>query len=368
MIPVSAPSLGELERKYLLDAFDSGWISSRGSYIARAEIMLKEITESKHALVVSSGTTALHVGLLALGIGAGDEVILPSFSYAATLNAVLYVNAVPIIVDVDPETWCISPEAVEEAITNRSRAILAVDIYGCPADYSRLSPLASEHGLKLVADAAESIGARVGNKAVGSLADVSTFSFFGNKVITSGEGGAVTTSDAAVDKRARQLSNQGNHPEIRYFHDVLGYNYRMTNLSAAILCAQLERLDELMSLRRVVIDWYGNQLSHVEGLTSQKHPDNSEPTPWMYTTLVEGFTAEQRDALIEFLATEGIEARPVFHPMQNMPYFTPASRLSTPVADRIGRTGISLPTYPDLTEEQVHQICTTLLKGLDKVR
>lgn len=360
MIPVSEPDLGPLERQYLLEAFDSGWISSRGEYIERAELLLARVAGSQHAAVCSNGTTALHLALLGIGIAPGDEVIIPSLTYIATLNALYYVGAVPVIVDVLEDTWCIDPAAVESAITPRTKAILAVDLYGQPADYTALNQLAQEHELFLVADAAESVGGSLHGVPTGALADVSVFSFFGNKVITSGEGGAITTDSPAIDARVRQLRNQGNHPTQRYFHDVIGYNYRMTNLSAAVLTAQLERIDELVGQRRRVVDTYTRLLGESGIFRLQHVAPGATPTPWMMSVRVPGVTSEERDTLISLLNGEGIESRPVFPVVQSMPFVHQEHRRSTPIAERISQEGLSLPTFPALSDRSIQTIVSAL--------
>lgn len=363
MIPMSQPSMTELERKYLLDAFDSGWISSLGDYVLRAENQLESITSTKHAAVVSNGTTALHLALLALDIGPGDEVIIPSSTYVATLNAVLYVGALPVIVDVDPLTWCISPDAVRAALTPRTRAVIAVDLYGHPADYSALREVCGPAAVALVADAAESIGARLHGSPVGQLADISTFSFFGNKVVTSGEGGAVVTQDATIDRKVRKLRNQGNHESRRYFHDVLGYNYRMTNLSAAILCAQLERLPELLAARRRVVDQYDQLLSRNVNIQAQGRAPGAEPSPWMFSVLLTGRAEDHREEVSLQLKVDGVETRPVFNSVQSMPYLKDHRTHSTRTADILAKSGLSLPTFPDMSHGQVKLIAESLIRA-----
>lgn len=364
MIPISAPSLSNLERRYLLEAFDSGWISSRGDFVERAETLLRDVTTARHASVVTNGTVALHLALLAAGVGPGDEVIMPSLSYVATMNAALYVGARPVLVDVDPDTWCVDPRLVDAAITNRTRAVIAVDLYGNPADYPALKAITADRGIVLIADAAESIGGALNGIPTGALADISIFSFFGNKIVTSGEGGAVTTNDPELDSRIRQLRNQGNSAQRRYFHDVLGYNYRMTNLAAAVLCGQLERLDELTMRRRDVLGWYEEHFGGVRDIRLQTVYRGVDRSPWLMTVCVNEWTPEQRDAAISLLSEEGVETRPSFVPMQDMPYLDEAAEISTPIGAKIGREGISLPTFPDLTKVQVEHVCDRLLAAI----
>lgn len=360
---MSRPSITDLERKYLLDAFDSGWISSLGDYVVRAEDQLKTIASTAHASIVSNGTTALHLALLALDIGPGDEVIIPSSTYVATLNAVLYVGALPVIVDVDPITWCINSDAVREALTSDTRAVIAVDLYGHPADYVALKEVCETTGVVVIADAAESIGGNLHGVPVGALADVSTFSFFGNKVVTSGEGGAIVTQDAELDRRVRKLRNQGNHENRRYFHDVLGYNYRMTNLAAAILCAQLERIPELLCARQRVVDHYDRLFEGTPKLTPQGKAPGASASPWMYSLQVEGALAAQRDEIMLQLRAEGIETRPVFSTVQSMPYLKNFRARSTPTATNLAKSGLSLPTFPGMTPNEVEYVAASLLRA-----
>lgn len=361
MIPMSRPSITALEREYLLDAFDSGWISSLGDYVNRAEDHLKSVAATAHASVVSNGTTALHLALLALDIGPGDEVIVPSSTYVATLNAVLYVGALPVIVDVDPVTWCISPPAVAEAVTKQTRAVIAVDLYGHPADYPALREVCGPAGIALVADAAESIGGNIEGVPVGALADISIFSFFGNKVVTSGEGGAVVTQNTELDRRVRKLRNQGNHETQRYFHDALGYNYRMTNLAAAILCAQLERLPDLISARQEVVDQYDQALSASPQLKPQGRAQGTAASPWMYSVQLVGAQRPRRNEIMWQLRSSGIETRPVFNTVQSMPYLTKFRAHSTVTADDLARTGLSLPTFPGMASEEIEHVTRSLL-------
>lgn len=356
MIPVSQPNLSGLERAYLLDAFDSGWISSRGPYIERAESALRERVGATCAAVTSNGTTALHLALLALGIGAGDEVIIPSLTYVATLNSVLYTGATPVVVDVDADTWCIDPGAVERAITGATAGILAVDLFGHPAPYGELRSVVGERPIPLIADAAESFGGCLDGRPVGTLADVTIFSFFGNKVITSGEGGAVVTNSRRVHETVLSLRNQGNSPAARYHHDRLGYNYRMTNLEAAVLLAQLERSEELLDQRRRVVARYRAILDGVPGLHLQGIAASASPAPWLLSVRIDGADAPRRDRVMEFMAAQGIETRPMFLPVQEMPYFADTRSGPTPVSETIAHEGLSLPTYPGLSAAQIGQV------------
>ncbi len=255
-IPISQPSLGELERRYLIDAFDSGWISSIGHYIEELEKSFAVYCGTEHAVAVSNGTVAIHLALEALGIEEGDEVIVPDLTFVATANAVRHANGVPVIVDVDRETMCMDPAALARAITPKTRAVIPVHLYGHPADMDRIMRIATARGIAVVEDAAEAHGAAIGGKRVGSFGRCGTFSFFGNKIMTTGEGGMITTDDGVLAGRLRFLRDHGMSRERKYWHTEIGYNYRMTNLQAAIGVAQLQRIDSLIEQKRSVIERY----------------------------------------------------------------------------------------------------------------
>ncbi|MGC4759570.1 DegT/DnrJ/EryC1/StrS family aminotransferase [Micromonospora trifolii] len=354
--PVARPSLSTLEERYVVDALRSGWISSQGPYLRDFEERFAQRCAADAALTTSNGTVALHLVLAAAGIGPGDEVIVPALTYVATANAVAYCGARAVCVDVLPGSWCVDPAGVRAAIGPRTRAVIAVDLYGHPADYTALRDLCDRHGLLLVADAAESFGATLDGRPTGSLADVTTFSFFGNKVLTSGEGGCVTTSDAALADRMRLLRNQGMDPQRRYYFPVLGYNYRMTNLCAAVLCAQLERADEIIALRDRVIAGYEEQLADEPALSAQPVAAGVRRAPWMAAFLVgaEG-DATSRDALARALARLGVETRPFFVPIPDLPAHRDPSA-DCPVTEDLSRRGINLPTYADLAEPAVKAV------------
>ncbi|WP_326549516.1 DegT/DnrJ/EryC1/StrS family aminotransferase [Micromonospora sp. NBC_01813] len=365
--PVARPSLSQLEERYVVDALRSGWISSQGPYLAEFEHRFAQRCAAGQAVATSNGTVALHLVLAAAGIGPGDEVIVPALTYVATANAVAYCGARAVCVDVRRETWCVDPAAVRAAIGPRTRAVIAVDLYGHPADYPALRELCRRHGLLLVADAAESFGATLDGRPTGSLADATTFSFFGNKVITSGEGGCVTTCDPTLAQRMRLLRNQGMDPDRRYYFPVLGYNYRMTNLCAALLCAQLDRADEIIARREWVIAAYEEQLADEPKLSAQPVAPGVRRGPWMAAFLVGARAdATSRDALARVLDRLGVQTRPFFVPIPDLPAHHDPT-VDRPVADDLSRRGINLPTYVELTESAVKTVVERVRAALGAI-
>lgn len=361
-IPVSVPDLGDLERRFLLDAYDSTWISSTGKYLDRFERDFAAFCGASGALGVANGTVAIHLALAALDIGPGDEVIVPSLTYIATANAVRYCGAEPVFADVEMERWGLNVVSVEAAITPQTKAIIAVHLYGQPADMVSLRMLADQYGLALVEDAAEAPGAAVDGVRVGALGDVATFSFYGNKVLTSGEGGAVTTNDPLLADRMRLLRGQGMDPSRRYWFPVMGYNYRMTNLAAAILCAQLERFEELRGERERIYSRYDAHFSSVDGLELQARVPGVDRSPWLYCVLMSGAVEDFRDQIASDLLGAGVDTRPFFIPLHSMPPYRDAARQLLPATDNLSRRGLNLPTYPSLTNGEVDHVASWVVE------
>ncbi|GIG91686.1 DegT/DnrJ/EryC1/StrS family aminotransferase [Plantactinospora endophytica] len=367
--PVARPSLTELEEAYVLDALRSGWISSQGPYLRRFEAEFAARCGTPTAVATGNGTLALHLVLAAAGIGPGDEVIVPALTYVATANAVTYCGARPVFVDVDPATWCVDVDRVGAAVTARTRAVVAVDLYGHPADYPRLREICAGRDILLVADAAESFGARLGGTGTGGLADASTFSFFGNKILTSGEGGCVTTFDPALAERMRLLRNQGMDPQRRYYFPVVGYNYRLTNLAAALLCAQLERGTAMVQRRQQIVATYEKAFADLGALTPQPVAVGVERAPWMASFLVgPAGDGRLRDRLAVELDRLGVETRPFFVPIPELPPYRAAARDDGfPVTTDLSRRGINLPTYADLTDPEVLDIADRVRTALARL-
>lgn len=365
-IPVSMPDLSGNEEAYAVQAIRSSWVSSSGEFVRCFEQEFARMCGTRHAVAVSNGTVALHLAMLALGVGPGDEVLVPSLTYVATANAVQYVGAEPVFVDVDPDTWCIDSHRLEEHITPRTKGIIAVHLYGHPADMDAINRIAAVYGLWVVEDAAEAHFARYKGRVVGGLGKLATFSFYGNKIITSGEGGAITLNDPELEYRIRILRGQGMDPNRRYFFPVVGYNYRLTNVACAILCAQLERAEQIIERRRHIYRLYTELLSGIPGIGFQPVAPWAEISPWLYSITVdpEGY-GRTRDELMDLLAKDGVETRPFFFPLHRLPPFRELARkrgIDLPVTDELAAKGLNLPTYPGLGDDQIERIAE-LIRG-----
>jgi perosamine synthetase len=356
--------MGGNEEKYVVEAIRSSWVSSTGPFVTRFEQDFALLCGASSSIGVCNGTVALHLALLALDVRPGDEVLVPSLTYIATANACRYVGAEPVFVDVDPETWCIDPAKFEAAITRRTRGIIAVHLYGHPADMDTITHLAGVHGLWVVEDAAEAHLAKYRGKPVGALGTVGTFSFYGNKIFTSGEGGALTVSDPQMELRIRTLRGQGMDPQRRYYFPVTGYNFRLTNVQCAMLCAQLERREEILAKRHQIFDAYRLGLEGARGITFQAAAPWAEPAPWLYCIVVdEREFGISRDELAARLDKAGIETRPFFTPLHMLPPFREQSRgrgEQLPVTERLGAQGMNLPTYNSLSLDDVEFIVSTI--------
>jgi len=362
-IPVAAPSLIGREREYVDDCMKSGWISSAGKYVELFETGFAEFCGVRHAVACCNGTVALHLALAALGVAAGDEVIVPTLTFVATPNAVTYCGATPVFADSEPETWNLDPEQVEAKITARTRGIIAVHLYGHPAAMKKLREIAQRRGLFLLEDAAEAHGAACDGRIVGSLGDAAAFSFYANKIITTGEGGMVVTNDDALAEKIRLLRGQGMDPHRRYWHPVIGYNYRMMNLAAAIGLAQLEKIDEQLAARLNIARAYKERLRLLPGVLPQTEQPWAQHVYWMFSIVLDPDLWPGRDQVIEKLAAQGVETRPVFYPAHTFPpYLKPAAAGAFPVAENLSAHGLSLPTWTGLTEAEIDYVCRALEK------
>lgn len=352
MIPVYQPYLTGREKEYVNQCLDSTWISSKGEFINRFESRFAEYINAPHATSVCNGTVALHLALAALGLSPGDEVIVPTLTYVASVNTIVQAGAKPVFVDSLESTWQIDPADVKRRITPRTKAVMVVHLYGLPCDMDPLVELCREHGLYLVEDCAEAFGTYYKGRHVGTFGDVATFSFFGNKTITTGEGGMVVCRSKALHDTAYHLKTQGVSPVREYWHDVVAYNYRMTNICAAIGVAQLEHADEIIEKKRTLAAWYRNGLKGLP-VTLHDEIEDTRHSYWMCSIAVQ--SGEDRDALRAYLKECGVETRPVFHPAHTLPPF--ATEFSFPVAESISARAMNLPSYPGLKRSQVDDIC-----------
>jgi perosamine synthetase len=356
-IPVYQPSLNGNEKKYVNECLDSTWISSKGKFVNQFESSFAEYVGVKHAATVSNGTVAIHLALLALGISEGDEVIVPTLTYIASVNAIAYTGATPVFVDSLPDTWQIDPADVERKITSKTKAVMAVHLYGHPCDMDSLVEICKKHNIFLIEDCAEAIGTMYKGKHVGTFGDISTFSFFGNKTITTGEGGMVVTNDETLHDRSVHFKGQGLAKHRQYWHDVIGYNYRMTNICAAIGLAQLENIEQVLSEKKRVADTYRSLLANTPVVFHDQVGENVYHSFWMCSILTSD--AKERDALRTHLENQGIETRPLFYPVHTMPMYS-AQYQRHPVAENIGWRGLNLPSYPGLKQEEIEFICNAI--------
>jgi perosamine synthetase len=340
-----SPSLSGNELKYVEECIVSGWVSSQGSYVQRFEESIASYLGIEHALSTANCTLALQLAIQALDIGLDDEVIVPNFTFGASASAVIQRGGRPVFVDVDAETWTLDPAKVEAAITCRTKAIMPVHIYGHPCDMPTIMAIARRHGLRVIEDCAEALGAEVGGRKVGTFGDVGCFSFFANKVVTTGEGGMLVTNDAALAGRLRLVRDHGMSPERRYWHLEAGTNARLTNLQAAVGVAQMERVEHFLAWRDGLARRYDEELAGIPGIAPHRSANWARKVCWLYSITVDpGQFGIDRDTLVTRLKEQGVETRPVFAPLDIQPAYRGATTASFAVSHRLGMTGLSLPT------------------------
>jgi perosamine synthetase len=360
-IPVAAPALVGREREYVLDCLDSTWISSNGKYLERFESAFAEFCGVRHAVSCCNGTVAVHLALLAHGVGPGDEVIVPTLTYVATANPVVYCGAKPVFVDAEPRTWNMDPERVLEAITPRTRGIIVVHLYGHPVDMDPILEQAERRGLWVIEDAAEAHGATYKGRKAGSMGSLGTFSFYGNKIITCGEGGMVVSDDERLAGLVRQLHGQGQDPRRRYWFPMIGFNYRMTNIEAAIGLAQLEKIDWHLARRRENADWYREELDGEQGVQLSPQEPWAESAYWIMCAVFDDERFGPRDQLMAALDSVGVETRPFFYPLHTLPMYRDENHSQDfPVAEDLARRGVNLPSSATLEREEVAYVCEQL--------
>ena len=367
--PVYQTSLGGNEKRYVNEALDSTWISSKGTFINRFEQGVADYLGAAAATSCCNGTVALHLAMLALNIGNGDEVIVPTLTYIASVNAMAYVGAKPVFVDSLADTLQIDPAKIEACITKKTKAIMVPHLYGHPCDMDAILAIAKKHSLLVIEDTAEAFGSAHHGKKLGTLGTIATFSFFGNKTITTGEGGMLVSNSPALIQKVVHFKNQGlessNPDKIsgqEYWHDIVGYNYRMTNIAAAIGLAQLERADAIIAKKRELREWYAAELADLPSVRIMGEAAGAFSSYWMVCALFT--TREIRDHCRKLLREAGVETRPLFPPVHQMPPYASLAKTSYPVAEDVAARGMNIPSYPDLTRDDVRVICQTIRQSL----
>ena len=364
LIPVNEPLLDGNEQKYLAECITTGWISSEGPFVKRFESEFAARVDRKYGIAVSNGSGALDIAIAALGIGRGDEVILPTFTIISCATAIVRAGATPVVVDADPVTWNMDIRQIETKITPRTKAIMVVHIYGLPVDMDEISRLAAKYGLLVIEDAAEMHGQTDRDRPCGSFGDLSTFSFYANKHITTGEGGMLVTDDPEIAERCRSLRNLCFEPQQRFVHQELGWNLRMSNLHAAVGVAQLERLDEFVARKRAMGRRYTELLADIPGIELPlAQTDYAENIYWVYGIVLRAEVPFDAKVVMQKLAIEQIGTRPFFWCMHEQPIFAKMglfAGVSCPVAERLARRGFYLPSGIALTESQIDRVSSSL--------
>lgn len=365
-IPVHEPVLSEDEINNVTEAIRSSWISSKGKFILDFEEGFASYCGVKHGVATSNGTVALHLALEGLGIGKGDEVIVPTLTFISVANAVKYTGAKPVFVDSHPVYWCMDPKKTQEKITKKTKAIILVHLYGHPCDMDKIVKIAQDHNLFVVEDAAEAHGAEYKGKKVGSFGDISCFSFYGNKIITTGEGGMCLTNNEELAKKMRILRDHGMNPEKRYWHNVIGFNYRMTNLEAAIGVAQLKKIDKIISRKRKIAKTYDSLVKNIDGIFTPPEMPWAKNVYWLYTMLMSEKFGVARDELMKELEKKGIETRPMFYPIHTMPPYKTEEKL--PISEKLSKRGITLPSSAKLQDEVIIYITNSIKEIRDRYK
>lgn len=362
-IPVSEPLIGEAERRNVLRCVEEGWISSEGPFVEEFERQWAAYCGMPEGVAVTSGTTALELALACADLAPRDEVILPSFTIISCVLAILEAQAVPVLVDCEPDTWCMDVAQVEAKITSRTKAIMPVHMYGHPVDMDPILDLAKRHGLKIIEDAAQVHGGEYKGRKCGGMGDISCFSFFANKIITTGEGGMLLTNDDAYANRARKLRNLCFEPGRRFVHKELGFNYRLTNLQAAIGLAQVEKIDHLVKRKIEISQYYLAALKDVPGIQLPVEREWAKNVYWMFGLILDESTGETAESFATKMRKLGVETRPFFLGMHEQPVFRSQKMYLDepyPITERIARQGVYLPTGLNLSNETIDHVCTAV--------
>jgi perosamine synthetase len=363
-IAITRPSISSLEVEYVNDAIKNGWGSKCYDYINRFEKQFAAYQNTKYALATSSCTGAIHIALMALGIQPGDEVIIPDITWIASVEPVLYIGAKPVFADVLPDTWCIDPVKAEALITPKTKAIIVVHVYGNLVDMDAIMRIAKKHNLVVLEDAAEGLGSEYKGTKAGSIADAGVFSFHGTKTISTGEGGILVTNRPEVFERAKILNDHGRNPKVgkTFWMEEYGYKYKMSNLQAAMGCAQIERAEELIEKKRKIFSWYRESLKGVP-CTLNPELEGTKNSYWMPTAIFDKSVELDRDALFDYMKKFNIDSRPFFYPLSSLPMFEtqPANRIAYDIYER----GINMPSHHELTREDIQYVCTVIRNFLN---
>jgi len=371
-ILVSGPSITEKEISYVTDAVTTAWYGNANKYHERFERAFSEYIGVDHAIALPSCTSAIHLSLLALGVGAGDEVIVPDLTWIASAAPVTYVGATPVFADTDSKTWCLSAESFEKCITPRTKAVIPVDLYGSMPDMDNLYEVAQRHNIPIIEDAAEAIGSEYKGKKAGSFGETGVFSFHGSKTLTTGEGGMLVTDREDIYQRALFLRDHGRIPgDVMFFNHEVAYKYKMSSMQAALGLAQLERVEELIAIKRQIFSWYQSRLSDIEGVTLNYEAPQTKNSYWMVTVILDKKYNLEKAALVKLMSERGIDCRPFFFPLSSIPAYENAeqARLAkqrNTVSYAISECGINLPSAMNLTQDNVNYVCDALVDVLDK--
>lgn len=362
-IPIYKPAFFGNEKKYVNECLDSTWISGYGKFINSFEEEFAKKIGIKHTITVSNGTVALHLALVVLGIEAGDEIIVPTFTYIASVNAIKYCNATPVFIDSLLDTWQLDPQEFRKKITKKTKAIIVPHLYGMSCEMDEICEIAKEHNIKIVEDAAEAFGTLYKNQHVGTFGDIATFSFFGNKTITCGEGGMIVTNDDHLNERVRNLKSQGLAKHGEYFHDSIGYNYRMTNIAAALGLAQLEEADMIIEKKRQLAKSYKEEFNRTncDVVFFDDETKKVFCSYWMCSILFEN--SQVREKVRQKMKEAGIETRPLFCPAHLMPMYQD-TKGSFKNAEELSQRGINLPSWPELSQDEIKFIVNTIKQAL----
>jgi perosamine synthetase len=369
-IPVAGPSISEREIELVADAARNAWYKNHAEFNNRFERMLADYVGVSHAVSTPHCTAALHLALAALGVGPGDEVIAPDVTWIASVAPIVYVGAEPVLVDIDPVTWCLDPDAVERAIGPRTKAIIGVDLYGSTCDWTRLQDIADRHGLALIEDAAEALGSVYHGRRAGAFGRVSAFSFHGSKTVVTGEGGMLATNDKNLFDRVLFLRDHGRNPGDRFFLNTeIAFKYRMSAVQAALGVAQMERIDELIAHKRAIFRWYRDRLSSLKGVTLNAEPPNTQNSYWMVTAVLDPQIGLDKFALMTELDKRNIDSRPFFSPLSSLPAFEARPRAkrflsANDQGQRVSKYGVNLPSGYNMTEEKVAIVASAFTEAI----